>query len=77
MWNDLTGIVCGVDEALLAELHVLCLVIARKCNIISSNIERHAVTNIPLYSCTVTNASLDVGRQAGHARMITCIPHAH
>jgi len=79
MWYYLTSIIGRVHETLLAiKFHVLCFVIASKSNIIGGNIERIAVTSIPLDSWTaVTDASFNVGWQARHTRMNTTISHTH
>ena len=77
MWHNLTRVVGRVDQALLPELHVLGLVITGKSYIIGSYVQWHAVTNIPLDSWTVTDASFDVGGQARHSRVVTSVSHAH
>lgn len=77
VWHNLTRVVGRVDQALLPELHILGFVIASKSYIIGSYVQWHAVTNVPLDSWTVTDASLDVSWQARHSRMITSVSHAH
>ena len=59
----------------MAELHVLCLVITCKSDIIGSNIKRHSVYNVSLEVGAVTNTAFDISWKARHSSVIARIPH--